>query len=258
MKFTTMLIAAVAVGTSVCAGTEHKFGKPDYCVTQRPAHDSPSLPRRIGVLLFPAFELLDVFGPLEIISVLAGTYQLQLSLIAETMDPVSTRPLLAAMNRMNSSVFPEVLPTHTIHNAPALDVLLVPGGLGTRSPFINATLAYIKKTAPQVKYVITVCSGSLLAARAGILDGRTATTNKQSWNSTVKSQPQVNWVPHARWTVDGTLWTTSGISAGIDGVLGWVECVFGEEVARNTTVFMEYNREEDADNDPFAVVSGVY
>ncbi|KAH7139165.1 class I glutamine amidotransferase-like protein [Dendryphion nanum] len=210
------------------------------------------------MILFQAWELIDVFGTLQPLQGLAKQYQLNLSLISESLDPVTSRPVAPSMNPLNSSFYPAIVPTHTVKNAPPLDVLIIPGGLGTRSPLINATIDYIKATAPKVKYIITICSGSLLAARAGLLNNKTATTNKQSWDATVQGQTAVNWVPHARWTVDGNIWTTSGLSSGVDGTLAWIDCIFGKELAYNMTLYMEWNREENANNDPFAALSWVF
>lgn len=200
---------------------------------------------------------MDVFGPLEPLQLLARQYQLNLALISETMDPVTSRAATPAMNPYNSNFFPEVLPTHTVDNAPDLDVLIIPGGIGTRSPLIEKTVEYIRKTMPKVKFLLTVCSGSLLAARAGVLDDKIATTNKASYKRVVERQPEAQWVPKARWTVDGNIWTTSGISSGVDGTLAFIECLFGKEVARGLTVSMEWNRVEDASEDPFAAVHGL-
>ena len=63
-----------------------------------------------------------------------------------------------------------------------------------------------------VKYLMTVCTGAGIAARAGILDGKNATTNKAAWNETTALGPNVKWISHARWVVDGNIWTTSGVS----------------------------------------------
>lgn len=124
------------------------------------------------MVLFRAFDLLDVYGPLEVLQSTSSYHKIDVALISETMDTVVTQPLMATMNPMNSSVYPTLAPTHTFETAPELDVLIIAGGAGMRSPFINSTLEYIAKTAPKVKHIITICSGSGLAARAGIMNGR--------------------------------------------------------------------------------------
>ena len=131
-------------------------------------------PTRYGIVLFKGFQTLDVFGPLDILNLLSRTRPLSCSLIAETLDPVSSRETEA------QTMDQRIVPTHTFSNAPNdIEVLLVPGGQGTRN--VQATepiVEYIKKTFPNVKFFLTVCTGSALAARAGILDGKRATSNK--------------------------------------------------------------------------------
>ena len=209
------------------------------------------------MLLFPAFESLDVFGPLDALQMLSRQYQMDLALISQTMDQVSTRPRSPSMNPKNSTFFQSVAPTHTLNNAPDLDVLIVPGGLGTRAPDLNSTIEYIATTYPKLQYLITICTGSGLAAQAGVLDGKRATTNKASWKNIIPLGPKVKWVDQARWTVDGNIWTSSGISAGIDTTLAFIQHVYGEKVATGLADSMEYNWHRDPDWDPFAGIFNV-
>lgn len=143
---------------------------------------------------------------------------------------------MASMNKVNSSAFIGVPPTHTFATAPSdLEVLLVPGGLGARAPNLNATLDYITEVFPKLKYLITVCTGSMVVARTGLLSGVRATTNKAAWNQVVATDPTAHWIPRARWAVDGKIWSSSGVSAGIDVTLAWISCHYGEAVASNVT-----------------------
>jgi transcriptional regulator GlxA family with amidase domain len=175
---------------------------------------------------------------------------MNLHIIAASMDPVSTRLLTKQPAESNFEQL--ILPTHTFETAPALDVLIVPGGQGTREQGVTSTVDFIKKTYPSLQYLITVCTGSGLAARAGILDGKRATTNKLSWDATVALRQEVNWIHKARWVQDGNIWTSSGISAGIDVTFAWIEAVFGHDMAKNIADRMEYNRVTDPTKDPFA------
>ncbi|KAL8297713.1 hypothetical protein RB597_007202 [Gaeumannomyces tritici] len=218
----------------------------------------PPPPTKFGMILFRAFEPLDVFGPLEALQILSRIRHLQLFLISETMDVVTTQPVMSAMNPMNSTVYLTLPPTHTLTTVPEdLDVLIIPGGLGARSPLINATANYITATYPKLPYLLTVCTGSVLAARAGILDGKHATTNKASWDANVVYGPRVEWVPRARWVVDGKVWSSSGISAGIDATLAFIEAVYGKENATYVANQMEYERHMDSAWDPFADIFNV-
>ncbi|KAL4912926.1 class I glutamine amidotransferase-like protein [Aspergillus aurantiobrunneus] len=219
---------------------------------------SSSTPTKYGMLLFRGFELLDVFGPLEALSLVAHRIDtIALYLLSETLDPVTTQPQTASMNPFNSSFAPTINPTHTLDSAPDIDVLIVPGGLGTRSPNLSRTLEYIKSTYPNLQYLLTICTGSTLVAQTGILDGRRATTNKASWDSVIGNGPNVNWVPKARWVVDGNIWTSSGISAGMDATLAFIAEVYGHENATLVSNLMEYEWHEDSEWDPFSDVWGV-
>ncbi|KFY25147.1 hypothetical protein V493_04811 [Pseudogymnoascus sp. VKM F-4281 (FW-2241)] len=212
------------------------------------------LPLNFGVLLFPAFQALDVFGPLDALNLFSQQRKLNLALIAPTLDPVSTASRHPAMNPFNSSFSESILPTHTFDTAPPLDVLLIPGGIGTRSPdpFFDDHLAFIRSRFPKLRYLITVCTGAHLAARAGVLDGRKATTNKRAWADAPKYGPKVKWIAHARWVADGKVWTSAGVSAGIDAMLAWVGEVYGADHADELALFMEYERHGDPSWDPFA------
>ncbi len=122
---------------------------------------------------------------------------------------------------MNSTISESIVPTHTFQTAPPLDVLIVPGGIGTRGPppTVNSMIAFVKERYPTLQYLITVCTGAGIAARAGVLDGKHATTNKRAWKETTALGPKVKWIPQARWVTDGNIWTTSGVAAGTDGFL---------------------------------------
>ncbi|KAH7152667.1 DJ-1/PfpI family protein [Dactylonectria macrodidyma] len=218
---------------------------------------APELPKNYGIVVFRAFEMLDVFGPLNALGMLAKTRQLNLYIISDTLDLVSTQPMTASMNSQNSSFFPQIQPTHTFDTIPDdIDVLIIPGGLGVRSPHLSPTVDYVAKTYPKLKYLITICTGAVIAAKAGVLDGRRATTNKASWKSTIANGPNVNWVNHARWVVDGNIWTSSGISAGIDTTLAFIEDVYGSENANHIANMMEYERHSDPSWDPFSEIFG--
>lgn len=165
-----------------------------------------------GVVLFRAFDGQDIFGPLDALQLLAFQRQMNLYLIAETLDPVTSEPASAAMNARNSSFWPVILPTHTFASAPDLDVLLVPGGAGVRAPDVKNITDFIAGRYPSLEYLITVCTGAGLAAKSGVLDGRRATTNKSAWSTVTAWGPNVDWVRQARWVVDGNIWTAAGVS----------------------------------------------
>ncbi|KAJ5769355.1 hypothetical protein N7520_003914 [Penicillium odoratum] len=213
-----------------------------------------STPLRLGVALYPGFQALDVFGPLDCLNSLSRTEELSLALLSSTLEPVSTYSAQSP-----NAITQSIVPTHTYAAAPPLDVLLIPGGMGSRepTPLIEEVITFIQNTYPQLKYLITVCTGSGLAARAGVLDGKQATTNKKAWNEVTALRSQVIWVPRARWVTDGNIWTSSGVSAGMDVMLAWIGEVFGKKLASDIADRIEYTRQEDPHVDPFADLYGL-
>ncbi|KAF1840153.1 DJ-1/PfpI family protein-like protein [Cucurbitaria berberidis CBS 394.84] len=218
------------------------------------------LPTKIGIIIFPGFQLLDYAGPLDALNILSATHTLRLYTIASTLSPVPTQN--AVQTSQGSTFSQSILPTHTFATAPKdLDVLILPGGLGSRSgegndAYMRPQVEYLKgldlSGKGSVKFVLTVCTGSEILARTGVLDGRRATTNKKAFNEVKAWHPQVNWVAKARWVVDGNIWTSSGISAGMDLAFAWIAEVFGEETAQFIADRSEYERNVESGNDRYA------
>ncbi|EJF65582.1 class I glutamine amidotransferase-like protein [Dichomitus squalens LYAD-421 SS1] len=216
-------------------------------------------PTKYGIILFPGFQLLDVFGPLDALSVLSTRVKLDpLIIIAETLDPVYSGSAQSMWNSAGSDFGASVVPTHTFETVPDdLEVLLVPGGSGAVQPGADdRRVEFIKKTYPKLKYLVTICNGVGLAAQAGVLDGKRATADKAIWVRTTSLGPSVNWVKTARWVADGNIWTSSGVSAGLDVTLGWIAEVFGEETAREVANVQEYEWKNDANWDVFGFIWG--
>lgn len=140
-----------------------------------------SHPKNIGVILFPGFQLLDITGPLDVLNLLSYTHVLNLSIIASTLSPVSTshaRSLDAGSNFSQS-----IVPTHTFSTAPDdIEVLIIPGGFGSRKEEnIDSVVEFVKERYPSLKWLLTVCTGSAIVAKSGVLDGRRATSNKRAF-----------------------------------------------------------------------------
>ncbi|EPE35753.1 Class I glutamine amidotransferase-like protein [Glarea lozoyensis ATCC 20868] len=221
------------------------------------AKRNTTLPTKFGILLYPGYTALDVFGPLESINIYGQAHTIDLYLIAATLDPISTNNVFTTAS--NSTSYFSVLPTHTFATAPQLDVLLIPGGIGevlVDEP-LQPAVDYVASIFPSLQYFLTVCSGSGLAARAGVLDGKYATTNKQVWDLTVAKGKKTKWVGKARWVIDGKIWTSSGVQAGMDLMYAFVGEVWGKEFAVSSAQGMEYLPNVDARRDPFAEVHGV-
>jgi transcriptional regulator GlxA family with amidase domain len=197
----------------------------------------------VGVLLFPGFELLDVYGPLEVFGHRTLQQDLRVLTVATEAGPVASAQTIRGMA------------DHGVADCPPLDVLLVPGGMGTRREVDNAALVdWIAARAAATPLVTSVCTGAALLARAGVLDGRRATTNKFAFDWVVSQGPRVTWVHRARWVVDGKFITSSGVSAGIDMALDVVARLLDPERARVIAQLIEYAPHTDPDHDPFAAL----
>jgi len=203
-------------------------------------------PRTFGVVLFKGFELLDVFGPLEAWGMLAVTGQCKVTTVAEHSGAVT------------SAQGPKAIADYGFGDCPHLDLLLVPGGIGTREEIYNQPLLdWLKAGAEKAEVVTTVCTGTAILARTGLLDGRRATTNKRAFKWVAEQGPKVNWVREARWVEDGQFATSSGVSAGIDMALAVMARLYGAETAEQIAIAMEYEWHRDAGWDPFAKIHGL-
>jgi putative intracellular protease/amidase len=194
----------------------------------------------VGVLLFEDFETLDVFGPVEILGRLKDRYTIHFYSLTGGQIKNSHGVSIA---------------TQTIGNIiSGTDIFLIPGGHGTRPQMENALLIdKILQIASLSKYVLTVCTGSALLAKTGLLDGRKATSNKRAFQWVISTNKNVNWIKKARWVVDGKYYTSSGVSAGMDMTLGFLSDLHGLEFARQVSFDIEYNWSEDRDNDNYNV-----
>ncbi|KAI0469966.1 class I glutamine amidotransferase-like protein [Xylariaceae sp. FL0804] len=206
-------------------------------------------PTKFALVLFPGFQALDAFGPIDILNILSKTSSLSLVLLAATMDPVPTNP-----TGSGHSIGQKIVPTHTFETCPEdVQVLLVPGGFGTRDEaVIGPVVQFVASIYPKLRYLLSVCTGSAALAMSGVLDGKRATSNKRSWDWATAQGPRVEWVRKARWVTDGNIWTSSGVSAGIDMMYAFVADQFGEDVAARISKASEYVRNKDPDDDPFA------
>lgn len=136
-------------------------------------------------------------------------------------------------------------------------ILLVPGGAGARllvkdEEFING----LRRLAEEAEFILTVCTGSILLSKTGLLDGKQATSNKRVFAWTGMESPQVNWVKKARWVKEGTIYSSSGVSAGTDMALGFVADQLGPDVALQVAREIEYEWHDDPSWDPFAEIYG--
>lgn len=179
----------------------------------------------INILLFSNFETLDVFGPVEIFGKLQG-YRL--------------RYLSMEGGIVSSSQGTKVI-TEKLETAAFKDILLVPGGQGTRLLVNDDTfIEKLKEVAVKSMYCLTVCTGSALLAKTDLLNGKKATSNKRAFDWVSSINTKVDWQPYDRWVVDGKFYTSSGVSAGIDMALGFVADRAGMDKAKNIASSIEY------------------
>lgn len=200
--------------------------------------------RSLGVVLFPEFELLDVFAPLEMYGILSD--QFQIHLVGEKRGAIASRQ------------GPKSLIERELSESYQYDILLVPGGQGTRIAVNNRTLLdWLRQQSTEAEYVTAVCTGSALLAKAGLLDHRRATTNKLAFDWVTTQGEKVLWQKKARWVEDGKFFTSAGVSAGIDMSLALIAKLLGQKTAEQTAIWAEYDWHQDPDWDPFAEIHGL-
>ena len=195
--------------------------------------------KTLGILLFEDFETLDVFGPVEIFGRLQDLF---------TIEFYSQKGGLIGNNH---GVKIQTIPFVELNNSP--DILLIPGGYGTRKEVDNTYLIdWIRRHSEKSEFVLTVCTGSALLAKSGLLDGKIATSNKRAFDWVSTNGEKVNWKRRSRWTVDGKYYTSAGVSAGMDMSLGFLHDVYGYELAKQLAIEIEYHWSGDLNEDPFA------
>ncbi|MGF7218849.1 transcriptional regulator GlxA family with amidase domain [Spirosoma lacussanchae] len=197
--------------------------------------------RQVAILLFDEVEVLDFAGPFEVFGVAdrkADPKSFQVFTVAER-GPVYARNGLS------------INPSYLLNDHPKPDLLIIPGGggyqsdgtpYGTRREVDNpAVVNWIRRQAARAELVLSVCTGSLLLAKAGLLDGLSATTHYLALDSLSELSPTTTVQPVDRWVDTGRVVTSAGISAGIDMSLYVVSRLLGKEVADETARYMQYD-----------------
>jgi transcriptional regulator GlxA family with amidase domain len=187
--------------------------------------------KTIGIVLFKDFEDLDAIGPKEALTMMArgsgGDWQVVL--ISEDGEPVTSF--------LGTRYFAD----HSYESCPPLDVILIPGGMGTRTEMDNPKhIAFVQQQGARCQYVTSVCTGALVLHKAGFLNGRRATTHWSALETLRNLGGGTDVVDNERWVHDGNVISAAGVSAGIDMALYLISLLRGPQAARNVQHMMEY------------------
>lgn len=189
--------------------------------------------RRVAIVVFDDAEVLDVAGPYEVFSVAGrrqGLVPFEVTLVAEEAGPVTLR---------NGFV---VTPHGTLGDARGADLLVIPGGIGTRRELGNdALLSWLRQAAGEAELVLSICTGALLLGKAGLLDGLEATSHHATYGLLREVAPKALVREGERFLDNGRIVVAAGVSAGLDMALHVVERLLGTEVAEETAAYMEYH-----------------
>ena len=187
----------------------------------------------LAILIFDDVEVLDFAAPFEVLAVTSelNNYEpFNVFLVAETQRTYK------AVNGL------QVVPKYAISNCPSPDILVVPGGVGTRTQMKNQKLiTWIKKVSERAELVMSICTGARLLAKAGLLDGLEITTHHEAYDELRQLVPTAIVNERKRYIDQDKILTTGGISAGIDGSLYVVDKLLGQEIARKTAIYLEYD-----------------
>lgn len=203
-----------------------------------------SMTSNVAVVLFDGFEVLDVFGPVELFSRLPDSFTL--SYVAAQPGPVRSAQGI------------EVIVTESFDTASNPDIVMVPGGMGTRQLVDDrAFLDHLVNWSAGAELITSVCTGSAVLAAAGLLDGYRATSNKKAFTWASEHGEDVTWIPQARWVEDRDRWTSSGVAAGMDMTAALITHLYGAEAAATVAREIELDFHTDPDWDPFAAHHGL-
>jgi transcriptional regulator GlxA family with amidase domain len=195
--------------------------------------------QNVGIFIFDDVEVLDFAGPFEVFSrtrLVPGAESRR----SDDSAPFEVFTVARSPGPIRAIGGLQVIPTFAWETAPPIDILVVPGGFGTRGLLRDAeTLAWIRRAAASASLVTSVCTGALLLAQNGLLRGRRATTHWAAHDLLVSIDPTIQLQREVRVVAD-TIFTSAGVSAGLDMAFAVVEQLHGAEVARETARYIEY------------------
>ncbi len=200
--------------------------------------------RTLAAFVFPGFETLDYFGPIEMLGGLSE--EIEVVTVAKASEPV---PSVHGQ---------KIVIDNQLSDKDDYDLILIPGGDSALVECVDdETLEWISRASANAERVMAVCTGTVILGMSGVLDGRKATTNKIDFTSTVHLAPNVEWVKEARWVEDGKFFTSSGVSAGMDMALAVLADLFGNNVAEEMAISCEYDWHKEPHWDPFAKLAAL-
>jgi putative intracellular protease/amidase len=243
------LLFALALAAAVArAAFPASLSMPDYSLelqaamaqaAQKPAAgggEAKDAPRNLAIFIFDGVQIIDYTGPFEVLGQAHDAHKRLFNVytVAEKADPITTNMGMT------------VVPKYTFENMPKADVLLLPGG-GVGPHLENAkVIKWVQDTSERAEYVMSVCNGAFYLGKAGLLDGLTATTFYGLIDGLKGLAPKARVVTDQRFTDNGKIITTAGLSSGIDGALHLIERVAGRGYAQEVALNMEYNWQPDA------------
>ncbi|QKF59726.1 DJ-1/PfpI family protein [Aliarcobacter lanthieri] len=191
----------------------------------------------VGVFVFHDIEVLDFCGPFEVLSVT----RLDEMKRAETLSPFDVKLISIKKEVIFTKGNMKIIPDFDFEDCPKLDILIVPGGMGTRKlMYDEKVLDFVKQKSKEVELLSSVCTGSLILANAKLLEGVQATTHWKSLQRMEEEFKNVKVCRDKHFIEDKNIISSAGISAGIDMALYIVKKYFGEKVSRATAKHMEY------------------
>lgn len=202
------------------------------------AQSPPAAPSKVALFLYDHVELLDFAGPGEVFSA-AGFETFTVSVDGKNLT---------------SQGFVKIQPQYSLENAPVADIIVLPGGNSGPSANDPKVIEWVRKHYNSNAHVISVCTGVFILANAGLLENLSATTHHGAIERLRDGYPTINVIDSTRWVDNGTVITTAGVSAGIDGALHLVSRIKGEEKANQAARYMQYDK-WDPDNGTINVVN---
>lgn len=188
--------------------------------------------RNVGIFLFDGVETLDFAGPFEVFSV---ANELHNSTCFNTFTFAAVDKTIETVNGLS------IVPKYHFANLPQIDLLVIPGGEGTHALIEDGdAIKHLDQLFADAELTMTVCSGAMIAAKAGWIDGKSYTTHRLTFPVIAQMLPSALGVPGLRYTGTGKIYTSAGITAGIDLALALIEKLHSKKMAQRTADYLEY------------------